>query len=150
MKQYVAKLRKVKGKYYVSTTIPVELRDLLGHQRRKSTGTSDKKKAKLLYPKLALELENEIRDAKDSRTKSTLANEVKEISKELGITVEKDIDGLGEEELIQQIKTIYDSNSGTQVESFATVKLTNLKTFLDKTVKDKKNTSLSKRSALTF
>lgn len=148
MKQYVAKLRKVKGKYYVSTTIPVELRDLLGHQRRKSTGTSDKKKAELLYPKLALELQDEIRNAKDSRAKSTLANEVKKISKELGITVEKDIDGLGEEELIQQIKTIYDSNSGTQVESFATVKLTNLKTFLDKTVKDKKNTSLSKRSAL--
>ena len=60
----------------------------------------------------------------------------------------KDIERLVEEELIQQIKTIYDSNSVTQVESFATVKLTNLKTFLDKTVKDNKNTSLSRRSAL--
>jgi hypothetical protein len=40
-------LSKIKGKYYVVATVPVALREKLGKQIRRSTGTSDKRDALL-------------------------------------------------------------------------------------------------------
>ena len=63
MKDYKPTLKLVKNKWYVSMTVPFELRDILTNQVRLSTGTSDKNEALKRSPELAIELKNKISDA---------------------------------------------------------------------------------------
>jgi len=63
-------LALVKGKYYVVCTVPIELRDLFGKQKRLSTGTSDKNLASLCQHELTEEIYREFRrELKMSRFK---------------------------------------------------------------------------------
>ncbi len=55
MKDYKPTLKLVKNKWYVSMTVPFELRNILTNQVRLSTGTSDKNEALKRSPEIAIE-----------------------------------------------------------------------------------------------
>jgi len=48
---YAPTLKKIKGNWYISVTVPEELRGQLGGQLCRSTGASDKNEAKKSYPR---------------------------------------------------------------------------------------------------
>ncbi len=56
-------LAKVKGKYYVICTVPPQLKDKFGVQRRKSTGTADLKLAKIKQHNITVQIYNDFRAA---------------------------------------------------------------------------------------
>ena len=63
MKDYKPTLKLVKNKWYVSMTVPFELRYILTNQIRLSTSTSDKNEATKQLPELAIQLKNKISNA---------------------------------------------------------------------------------------
>jgi integrase len=92
VKTYAPTLKKVKGNWYVSMTVPPELRAQLGGQIRRSTGTSDKNEARKRTPGIAIKIQAIISAAeKTSKVLEFRAN-ISEIAKKLGRSDEFDFD----------------------------------------------------------
>ena len=83
MKNYKPTLKLVKNKWYVSMTVPFELRYLLTNQIRLSTGTSDKNEALKRLPELAIELKQKITDAIEQLKTDVLKEKVLSIATKL-------------------------------------------------------------------
>jgi len=83
MKNYKPTLKLVKNKWYVSMTVPFELRYLLTNQIRLSTSTSDKNEAAKLLPELAIKLKNKISNANKLKEIDDLKEKVLSIAKKL-------------------------------------------------------------------
>ena len=84
MKEYKPTLTAAKGKWYVSMTVPEELRQQLGGQIKLSTGTNDKNEAQKRLPALAVKLKQKIDDAASHLKNNELKNGLMEIASKLG------------------------------------------------------------------
>jgi len=83
VKTYAPTLKKVKGNWYVSMTVPEELRGQLGGQLRRSTGTSDKNEANKRLPEIALQIQTEISKAEKELKLVRFLAEVSDIARKL-------------------------------------------------------------------
>ena len=83
MKDYKPTLKLVKNKWYVSMTVPFELRYILTNQIRLSTSTTDKNEALKRLPELALELKNKISNATEQLKIDSLKDKVFSIANKL-------------------------------------------------------------------
>ena len=131
MKQYQQKLRKVKGKYYVCMTVPVEVREILGRQIRASTGTANEKEAWHRYPAIALELQEKITKAKESLASTSLKKDIVRLAEQLNLPVHTQSEIIDEEDVIQKLRNLDKATSGKPKEHVNTYSLSNLKNFLD-------------------
>ena len=92
MKTYAPTLKKVKGNWYVSMTVPPEPRAQLGGQIRRSTGTSDKNEAKKRTSGIAIEIQARISAAEKTSKFLEFQANISKIARELGRYDEFDFD----------------------------------------------------------
>ena len=106
MKDYKPTLKLVKNKWYVSMTVPFELRDILTKQIRLSTGTSDKNEALKRLPELAIELKQKISDAIEQLKTEALKEKVLSIATKLNRQDSININNLDKPSLITLLERL--------------------------------------------
>ena len=126
MKDYKPTLKLVKNKWYVSMTVPFELRYLLTNQIRLSTSTSDKNEAFIRFPKLAIELKKKITDAIEQLKTDTLKEKVLSIATKLNRQDSININTLDKPSLITLLEELSEED-GVEVINVGTFNLKNLK-----------------------
>jgi len=126
MKDYKPTLKLVKNKWYVSMTVPFELRDILTKQIRLSTGTSDKNEASKLLPELAIQLTNKISDAVEQLEINKLKEKVLSIAKKLNRQDSININTLDKPSLIALLEKL-SKEDGMEVINVGTFNVKNLR-----------------------
>lgn len=126
MKDYKPTLKLVKNKWYVSMTVPFELRYILTNQIRLSTSTSDKNEAFIRLPKLATELKQKITDAIEQLKTDTLKEKVLSIATKLNRQDSININTLDKPSLISLLEELSEED-GVEVINVGTFNLKNLK-----------------------
>lgn len=116
VKDYKPTLISAKGKWYVSMTVPTELRQILGGQIKLSTGTSDKNEAQKRLPELAMKLKQKISDASSQFENNELRNGLNEIATKLGRASEFDFTDTSTENLTFIVKKLKSSESYDQIQ----------------------------------
>ena len=106
MKDYKPTLKLVKNKWYVSMTVPFELRHILTNQIRLSTSTSDKNEAIKRLPELAIELKQKIADAIEQLEMDTLKEKVLSIATKLNRQDSLNINTLDKPSLIALLEEL--------------------------------------------
>ena len=131
MKDYKPTLKLVKNKWYVSMTVPFELRYILTNQIRLSTSTSDKNEALKRLPELAIELKQKISNAVEQLQIDNLKEKVFSIAKNLNKHNSLNLDTLDKTSLITLLEEL--SNiEGIDVKNIGTFNLKNIKLNLEK------------------
>jgi hypothetical protein len=126
MKHYKPTLKLVKNKWYVSMTVPFELRYLLTNQIRLSTSTSDKNEALKRFPELASKLKNKISNAAEQLKINSLKEKVFSIANKLNRKDLVNIDNLDKEGLIYLLKEL-SNEDGTEIINVGTYNVKNFK-----------------------
>ena len=131
MKDYKPTLKLVKNKWYVSMTVPFELRDILTNQVRLSTGTSDKNEALKRSPELAIELKNKISDAVEQLKIETLKEKVLSIAKKLNRQDSINVNTLDKHSLIALLEELSEAGRNEKI-NFGTFNVKNLRLDIEK------------------
>ena len=131
MKDYKPTLKLVKNKWYVSMTVPFELRDILTNQVRLSTGTSDKNEALKRLPEIAIELKSKISNAIEQLKINTLKEKVLSIAKKLNRQDSINVNNLDKSSLIALLEELSEED-GVDVINIGTFNVKNLKLDLEK------------------
>ena len=131
MKDYKPTLKLVKNKWYVSMTVPFELRDILTNQVRLSTGTSDKNEALKRSPELAIELKNKISDAVEQLKIETLKEKVLSIAKKLNRQNSINVNTLDKHSLIALLEELSEAGRNEKI-NFGTFNVKNLRLDIEK------------------
>ena len=126
MKDYKPTLKLVKNKWYVSMTVPFELRYLLTNQIRLSTSTSDKNEAFIRFPKLAIELKKKITDAIEQLKTDTLKEKVLSIATKLNRQDSIKINSFDKSSLITLLEELSEED-GFEAINVGTFNVKNLK-----------------------
>ena len=126
MKDYKPTLKLVKNKWYVSMTVPFELRDILTNQVRLSTSTSDKNEALKRLPELAIELKKKITDAIEQLKTDALKEKVFSIATKLNRQDSIDINNLDKPSLITLLEELSEED-GVEVINVGNFNVKNLK-----------------------
>ena len=106
MKDYKPTLKLVKNKWYVSMTVPFELRYILTNQIRLSTGTSDKNEALKRLPELAIELKKKISNVIEHNEINLLKEKVISIAKKLKKEDSINVNKLDKSSLIETLEML--------------------------------------------
>ena len=106
MKEYKPTLKLVKNKWYVSMTVPFELRYILTNQIRLSTGTSDKNEALKRLPELAIELKKKISNVIEHNEINLLKEKVISIAKKLKKEDSINVNKLDKSSLIETLEML--------------------------------------------
>ncbi len=106
MKEYKPTLKLVKNKWYVSMTVPFELRYILTNQIRLSTGTSDKNEALKRLPELAIELKKKISSVIEQNEINLLKEKVISIAKKLKKEDSINVNKLDKSSLIETLEML--------------------------------------------
>jgi len=131
MKNYKPTLKLVKNKWYVSMTVPFELRYLLTNQIRLSTSTSDKNEAAKLLPELAIKLKNKISNANKLKEIDDLKEKVLSIAKKLNRQDSINVNTLDKTSLISLLEELSEED-GMEVINIGTFNVQNLKLDLER------------------
>ena len=131
MKDYKPTLKLVKNKWYVSMTVPFELRDILTNQVRLSTGTSDKNEALKRSPELAIELKNKIYDAVEQLKIEILKEKVLSIAKKLNRQDTINVNTLDKHSLIALLEELSEAGRN-EIINFGTFNVKNLRLDIEK------------------
>jgi len=131
MKNYKPTLKLVKNKWYVSMTVPFELRYILTNQIRLSTSTSDKNEAHKRLPELAIELKKKISTAVEQLQVDTLKEKVLSIAKKLNRQDSINVNTLDKHSLIALLEELSEED-GVEVINIGTFNVKNLKLDLEK------------------
>ncbi len=131
MKDYKPTLKLVKNKWYVSMTVPFELRYILTNQIRLSTSTSDKNEALKRLPELAIELNKKIANAVEQLQIDTLKEKVFSIAKNLNKHDSIDLDTLDKSSLITLLEEL-SIVDGHEIINVGTFNVRNIKKSLEK------------------
>ena len=126
MKDYKPTLKLVKNKWYVSMTVPFELRYILTNQIRLSTSTSDKNEALKRLPKLAIELKQKITDAIEQLETDTLKEKVLSIATKLNRQDSIKINSFDKSSLITLLEELSEDD-GFEAINVGTFNVKNLK-----------------------
>jgi integrase len=130
MKEYKPTLKLVKNKWYVSMTVPFELRYILTNQIRLSTSTSDKNEALKHLPELAIELKQKIIDAIEQLKTDALKEKVLSIATKLNRQDSININTLDKHSLIALLEEL--SQTGKDEINFGTFNVKNLRLDVEK------------------
>src|SRR6056300_1581586 len=131
MKDYKPTLKLVKNKWYVSMTVPFELRYLLTNQIRLSTSTSDKNEAAKLLPELAIKLKNKISDANQQKEIDDLKEKVLSMAKKLNRQDSINVNALDKSSLVSLLEE-FSEEDGMEVINIGTFNVKNLKLDLER------------------
>jgi len=131
MKDYKPTLKLVKNKWYVSMTVPFELRDMLTNQIRLSTGTSDKNQALKHLPELAIELKSKISDAVEQLEINTLKQKVFSIATKLNKQDSVNVNTMDKHSLIALLEDLSEAGRN-EIINLGTFNVKNLKLDLEK------------------
>ena len=131
MKDYKPTLKLVKNKWYVSMTVPFELRYILTNQIRLSTSTSDKNEALKRLPELAIELKKKISNAVEQLQIDNLKEKVFSIAKNLNKHESLDLDTLDKSSLITLLEELTKVD-GYDVKNIGKFNVKNFKLSLEK------------------
>ena len=131
MKDYKPTLKLVKNKWYVSMTVPFELRYILTNQIRLSTSTSDKNEALKRLPELAIELKKKISNAFEQLQIDNLKAKVFSIAKNLNKHESLDLDTLDKSSLITLLEELTNVD-GYDVKNIGKFNVKNFKLSLEK------------------
>jgi len=126
MKEYKPTLKLVKNKWYVSMTVPFELRYILTNQIRLSTSTSDKNEALKRLPKLAIELKQKITDAIEQLETDALKEKVLSIATKLNRQDSIKINSFDKSSLITLLEELSEED-GFEAINVGTFNVKNLK-----------------------
>ena len=137
MKDYKPTLKLVKNKWYISMTVPFELRDILTNQVRLSTSTSDKNEALKRLPELAIELKKKITDAIEQLKTDALKEKVFSIATKLNRQDSININTLDKPSLITLLEELSEED-GVEVINVGTFNVKNLKLDLERSNLPKK------------